>query len=555
MLAIATPAQADAERQRATRELCRRSFRRFCQEAIRNVPAELNLDGPIRWSWYLDAIAEHLEAWELGEFRRLLINVKNKSWKSGIGSVLLPPWAWLQDPRRQYFTGGHAQKLAIDHTRMSRDVIRSAWYRALIPTWAEVRAKHGEITTNPPKDHEPAFETKDDQDVKSHYVNTLGGHRYAGWPPAGTGARGNRFVIDDPVGIHESRSETATEDNTRWAIETVMSRMNNPRLDAYCLIQHRLDVDDTSGRLIDRFGLDYRELGFVVLKLPLEYDPKRVMVVSTPKGDLELPPNPLGWRDPRSEEGESLDPQRWGPQEIQGEKMSQMDTYDALSNQDPKPTGGRVLQPEWGWKERRWSTLPDLRQMTLVQSWDPNLADPNKGRNVEQRSLATGHLWGFHNGRAYLIDRMAGRWAFDVLEDQAVEMFRRWPRTRRIWIEATVSGPALASRLMVRIAQEAERLGVPMPVVDTVTATESKHLRFVSTTPYFKSGQVWFPRDEAAPWVPEVVAQHERFPSKPNDDVDCTSQVLRCEWLPKDGPEQTAEQVHAGFAAALAWKG
>lgn len=522
--------KARRDRQEATDELCRTSFRRFAIESIRYLnlgtdvqwPVVLDRSNPRRAGWYLDAITEHLEALINGDVLRLLINIKNRSLKSTLGMVDAPAWAWLNYPWMRFFTGGHHRDLAVRDCWNARQLINTTWYQRLNRGTGETpREQHFELTG--------------DQNEKSFYANTRGGRRMARQVGGGTGDGGHCFLIDDPLSIDGSYRDLITAQANEWMLNTVMSRLDDPKKARVGVIQHRLRPDDTSGVLVAE------DMGFVVLQLPLEYDPRSTMVVSTPKGDLPLPPNPLGWTDPRTELGESLAVERWGPEQIESDKRTFKSLYQALCNQRPEDRGERVLKEEWGWRQRRWTILPDLKDGVIVQTWDPNKEDPLSPGKVEERSLAVGQVWLFIGGTAYLVDRVAGRWEFAELTKMADMMAERWPQTRRWWIENTANGPALISYLKRKY-----------PGVMPVRPTRSKYHRFSGVSHHFMGGNIYLPPSALGEWVEEVVDQLERFPGSPNDDVDCVSQVLEMEWsAPAEDDGETLAQTEARLLAML----
>lgn len=79
--------------------------------------------------WYLEAFAEHLEALIAGQIRNLLANVPPRMYKSGLGSVMLPPWAWIKQSHLQFLYVSYAQTLSERDSRKGRQIIESNWYR------------------------------------------------------------------------------------------------------------------------------------------------------------------------------------------------------------------------------------------------------------------------------------------------------------------------------------------------------------------------------------------------------------------------------------------
>lgn len=500
-------------------EKARRSFPEFCQQAIKNCPAELRLGGPIEWTRYLDAIATHLEAWVYGDFRFLLVNVKNKSFKSGLGSVLLSAWSWLTWPELQWLTGSGRQQLAVDHCADSRRVLQSDWYQRTLKTLYGA----------------DAWVFRSDQNAKGFYINDKGGHRYTLWKPSGTGSQGSLITVDDPLQINEAHSEAENESANNWTLQTVMSRFNNPSEDGLCLMQHRLRRDDTSGKLREQLGDWYKGGQIVTLSLSLEYKP-----------DRRLPPTPIGWEDWRTEPGESLDPVRWGPEVIAFEKSTQTMYYEALSNQDPKATGDRLVKASWF---PRWREIPPWPQLTVVTSWDLSFddLDPTKPKkNKTKRSKCCGLVFAFSDTQVFLIDRTIGHWNFIEQKDEFRRLAHRWPQARTHYVECKANGSALITEM------RQEFRGVEAVNPD---ARGGKYLRLAAISHFIRAGNLLVPEEGIVDWSETYVTTMSDYPSVDFDEeIDCTSQALSEMWLPLDEEIANARQAAAEWRAMAKYK-
>lgn len=510
-----------AELQRAEYELARRSFTEFVKAAI----PHMNISTRITWGWYLDAICEHLEAWVEGRIKFLLINVKNKSLKSKICEVCLPPWQWAQDPSRHWFTGAGKADLAIEFSRECRELIQSEWYQGYLAYLEEV---HGL----------PRWDLVGDQNAKLFYVNSAGGSRYAAWPPTGTGRQGDFFLIDDPIGIEESYSDAANEVANRWVFQTVLSRFNDIKEARVAILQHRVRRDDTSGKFREAF----EEKGkLCTLSLPLEYDPAKDRGATT-----------IGWTDPRTEKGESLCPERWGPEEIEHEKVTQGPKYAAVCNQDPQASGIPVVRRDWF---RTWGVdgpLPPRQQMTIIQSWDLSTKGndptaPKKRGGEAKRSKVSGIVVGFttNPARMYLLDR-----EFDFMDwleqkDRLRAVRERWPDTTKTYIEDKSNGSAMVLELSAGVPGVYP--GIPGIIPVSPDKKGSKYLRLASVSGYIRAGCVWVPPKEQCPWVEDFLHFVCDFPGADFDeDPDVLSQVLSEEWQPqKIGEQEQADQERA----------
>lgn len=487
---------SSADLAEAKRERLRVDFPWFMQAAMVEAAAELQIPEPIIWTNYLDAMARHAQAWCWRELKHLLINVKNKALKSGVCSVGLPPWSWLDRPKIQWFTGGHAAVLAVDHCRSSRDLIRSPFFQDLIRK----------------KDGLPEWLLSSDQDVKSYYINTLGGHRFSAWPPRGTGARATHFLLDDVLAIEEARSETANVVANSWTFRTVKSRMNNPASDGMCIVGHRLRRDDVSFVMTDVFG-DSKDGGDVeVLSLPLEYSKAR-----------RRPPTKLGYEDPRTQEGESLDPIRWPPKVIEEEKKSQGDLYEALSNQNPQATGMSLLKMGWF---KRWTSLP--ARASVVQSWDFSFKglDPTIAKKIKKRSKVGGICGWVVPGAIYIVDHTLDFMDYIQQKDALRDMYKRNPRTVRSHIEDEANGSALLLEM-----------GLEYPGLNPVNPGKrgGKYQRLAAISHFVRSGNIFVPPDDAYPWVRPFLECLCNYPQVDyTEEVDIFSQLISEEWLPHD---------------------
>jgi hypothetical protein len=114
-------------------------------------------------SWHLEAIYEHLEAVELGQITRLIINGPPRLGKSIPVTEQFPAWKWTRRPSERIIGASYADPLATKLAVDSRNIIMSDWYQA---NWGR------------------RFQLTGDQNVKHEYANTARGYRIA----RGTGA-------------------------------------------------------------------------------------------------------------------------------------------------------------------------------------------------------------------------------------------------------------------------------------------------------------------------------------------------------------------------------
>ena len=282
-------------------EFCARKLANFVQRAWPVVePGTRYVHG-----WHIDAIAEHLEAVTSGEINRLLINVPPGTMKSLAVGVLWPAWEWgpRAQPQLRYVGAAHAQDLAVRDNMRMRRLVKSEWYQRLWPLGIAA-----------------------DQDAKLKFENTATGYRAAVAATAMTGHRGDRVLYDDPHSVEGALSDLQRTTVLRVFSETVTTRLNSPERSAIVVVMQRLHEQDLSGHILER------ELGYEHLCLPMEFEPERRCVTS------------IGFRDPRTEEGELLFPERFPAEVVTRDKraMGELGTAGQFQ-QRPTPRGGGMF--------------------------------------------------------------------------------------------------------------------------------------------------------------------------------------------------------------------
>lgn len=301
--------RAEAERQRVARDAD--EIRARCSKLsgfVKEAWHVLEPTNPLKWSWHLDAMCAHLEAISLGQMEpRLIINVPPGSSKSMIVSVLWQAWEWgpLGNASLRYLTTSFEEENVKRDTRKTRDLIRSEWFRALWPEVVLTRA--GETS------------------FASSATGTREGVPFASI----TGKRGDRFVIDDPHSLDGAESEADRTKATRRFLEGGLNRVNDQTASAIVVVMQRLHEADLSGVLLSR------QLGFVHLLIPMEFEPSRRCVT------------PIGWQDPRTYDGELMDPVRMPREAVDRLKSVSDYSWAGQYQQRPVPREGGLFRRHW----------------------------------------------------------------------------------------------------------------------------------------------------------------------------------------------------------------
>lgn len=151
----------------------------------------------------------------------------------------------------------------------------------------------------------------------------------------------NQVVVhncyDDPHKMDEVESEVIREQVLRLYDTTLKSRVTDPRISAEVLIAQRGHQNDLSAKFLDTGDV-------VHLCLPAEYDSTR-HCATVLKFDEAGEPE-VAWEDPRTEDGQLLWPERFGPKELAVFKKNSYE-WSAQWQQAPIPRGGGLFKESW----------------------------------------------------------------------------------------------------------------------------------------------------------------------------------------------------------------
>lgn len=442
------------------REKCR-SLHQFMQRSWHVVePGKPFIDG-----WHVGAICEHLEAVTVGQIRRLVINVPPRSSKSSATSVFWPGWVWTRTPSLQWLCVSHSERLATDHTRKMRYLVKSEWYQERWPL---------------------GFAT--DQMLKSFFRNDLNGHRIAaGMTGHITGLGGDILLLDDPHDRDEAFSETKRDRARLEYREKLSTRLNNPETGAIVAIGQRLHMEDLFQYLI--------EIGFTLLCIPMRYEEDHPFISTS------------GWVDPRKQDGELMCPDRFPDSYVEEMETKVLGKfgYAGQYQQRPSPRGGGMFQ-------REWFEIVDASPAVAhrVRFWD-------KAATQGAGNYTCGLLMSYANGVFYVEDvqraqvRPDGR--HQLMKQTAQVDHQRDPETRQVIEEEGGSAGKDAALFEIRLLAGF--------LVYTKKPTGSKEVRANPVASQAEAGNVKLVK---AAWNEDFLGELEHFPAgKFNDIVDACS--------------------------------
>ena len=473
-------------------ELARRDMARFARYAW-----PLLVPGtPLIAGVHIDAICAALNDVLHGSCRRLLINVPPRHGKSLLCSVMFPPFAWLTRPELRFLCASYASELSVGNSRQCRALIESPAYSRLA-----TRGIH----------------LAPDQNRKERFENDRGGALIA--TSVGgvvTGLGGDVIVVDDPHKAEEASSRRALQRAIEWFDTTLATRLNDPKTGAIIVIAQRIHEDDLSGHLIRSGEWEH-------VCLPARYEPE----------------HPHLWHgDPRTVEGQLLQPERFGEKELEEfEERLGAYAFAGQFQQRPAPSSGGVFEPSWF----RWYGPDELPYEfdEIAQSWDVAFGDG------PSNDFVAGQLWGLRGPNAYLLHQTRKKLAFMAtlaeIEAFSKRADTRFPTrtTKTIYVEKTANGHAIVDVLRDRI-----------PGVIPITPRDGKKARAIACCRWAEAGNIWLPgapndagtsfdRSRTPQWVQDFVLEVTSFPNARHDDqVDAMTQVLERMFAP--GPRLRA---------------
>ena len=460
-------------------------------------------------SWAIDALCDHLEAVTEGHIKRLLVNYPPRCGKTNVTSICWPAWTWarqkqtyLSGPATKFLCGSYSYKLSNQNSNMTRRLIMSPWYQE---RWGK------------------SFSIREDQNAKEQFDNTKGGSRIAASVRGGLlGIGGNIIDVDDPHNTEEVESEAERETVLTWWRELRSTRLNDPKQAAIVVIMQRLHAEDVSGFILDGPDAD----DWTHLMIPMSYDSRRHCVTVLKRDDDGE--SEKVWEDPRTEDGELMWPERFGPREVRALEVS-LGSYMASGRlqQMPTPSGGGIFKRDW------WQLYPPEgeaftpagkpvkplefpRMEYIVASVDTALTEK------EENDWSACTVWGswrneYDRSKLMLMDAWQDRLEFRPLVERIIETCRR-NRVDRVLIEAKANGISVAQEIGRLLRGEEFGGSMIVPKGDKVA-------RAYAVTHLFEARMIYAPDRK---WADMVMDQCAVFPKGAHDDlVDTVTQALK----------------------------
>ena len=422
-------------------------------------------------NWHIGVVAEHLEALLRSELRFLVINVPPGTMKSILTNVMLPSWGWTRWPsKRMAFVAG-SDGLESRDSLKCRNIIESPWYQQ---RWGHV------------------YQLTGDQNAKTRYQNDQTGVRMAQtYMSAVMGERYDHWFFDDPHKTEMMESPDVRQTKITKFKEEYSTRGSDIRTSTVCIIMQRVAEDDLSGYVLSEGLADAH------ICIPMRWE--------RPGKDRKVY-LPARFKDPRTREGELLDPVRFPERELkQLEKTLGSYATAGQMQQLPSPRGGGIfLRANW----RFYKVLPELDE--IIGSWDL------KFKQIVTSSYVAGQTWGRKGANKYLLPgRVREHLGFGAscLAIRAQKFL--YPLMTAILVEDKANGPAVIETLQAEIS------GI-LPV----EPRGGKEARAYAIQPQQEAGNLWLPDPSIDPQIEEFVHRCGVFPAGESDEVDAMTQAI-----------------------------
>jgi predicted phage terminase large subunit-like protein len=303
-----------------------------------------------------------------------------------------------------------------------------------------------------------------------------------------------------------------------------MSTRRNSSISARIVIQQRTHEGDVAGDIIEKGGYTH-------LNLPTEFGfagGQRCRTGWTVHATGEQ----HSWEDPRTEEGELLNPARFGPKENEQAKIDLGDyQYAAQHGQNPAPPKGSIIQAQWlrYYGGPGQPPIPDWQKSTHQVT--PMLSLDCSFKDHKDTDFVAGLGWAMFGADIYLmpicihkrmnfpdtIDAVAEFVGGRSLDPDRAPYPGIYPFIKIKLVEDKANGSAVISTLQHRIAG--------MMAYEPGNANKESRLRSASWR--FRAGNIYLPHESIAPWVKEYVYEICAFPKAKKDDyADATSQAI-----------------------------
>lgn len=433
-------------------------------------------------NFHIKYICGELDLWARSIIRNeqkqydFVVNISPGETKSLICSVMLPAWMWTLNPSLRIITASYNEKLSVDLSVKSKDIIGSPKYKELYGN---------------------KFKIRQDMDSKAFFQNDKGGYRLSTSVGAMvTGFHGHVKILDDPNNPYDSYNLDLYDKDSLWYDTVFMNRNVDDSKTLELLVQQRVGINDMTAHWLTK---NHKPIKHIVLPATIEYEIKPKELIKFYKDGV-------------------MNPSRKGFQKL-SQILDQVGdfVYDSQYGQNPnkKKTG-----------------LVDKKDFEIVDSlphdfWYEDIflvIDGNFGRkdnpDTDPMGIMVCCVYGFD---LWIIDFIRVREKYtrqkEIIKEIILKYVGNYANSNMI-IEMAAFGGAIVEDL---------RQEIPVNIIEVDKSNDSKLVRFNGVTTYIKGGRIKLVHDKVTGlnWNDKYLNVVTNFPNvKHDEEVDCTVMAI-----------------------------
>lgn len=420
-----------------------------------------------KWGWWQEEIARELQVFYddliAGKRPKLVIQAPPQHGKS-VQIVDFVSWLAGKDPDKRVIYTSFSERLGIRANLKLQRTFDSEKYQEIFPATHINKSNSVAVSGQYLRNREIL-----------EYVENTGFFRNTTVRGSITGESLDLGVIDDPIrGRQDANSKTVRDAAWDWFTDDFFTRFSEEA--GLLAILTRWHVDDPIGRLIDRYP-DVKVLSYPAIAIKDEEHRKA---------------------------GEALFPEHKSIEFLR-EREAVMDSANwmALYQQSPTVQGGELFKEEWWqWYDEAFKH-PEYDYRIIYA--DTAL------KTGEKNDYSVFQCWGYHNGHAYLLDLLRGKWeAPDLIRQARFFWEKHRDPTNRGYLQAMkIEDKASGTGLIQTLKTE----GVP---VIGIPRSKDKYTRALDVLAQIESGLVHLPKHLA--FTKELMSELAMFPNGTHDD-------------------------------------
>ena len=428
--------------------------------------------------WSIYVIAHHLvenfvDNFHHGDFnhekqyRKLIVNMPPRHYKSLICSVLFPAWIWAINPKAQIIIASYNQKLSQKHLYDCKFVIFSDIYQKYFGDDVRLDKKCNR---------------------RNEVKNEKGGYIFT--TSVGSGAMGigaDFIIVDDPHNPNDMHSQKKLQNTINSLQNNIFSRLNNQMSGSIILIMQRLHVNDLSGHLL-------KNKEWMRINLQLKNEKEQKIIVF---GEEKI-----------FRKGEILNDEIFDDRAIQSLRDEIGDiNFRAQYQQNPQNFDFGVVNEgmlNFYENDEGFGFVDD--DDLIVHSWDV-------ANSAERNNYTVGTIWKIKDEKFYLLDVQRAQVDYPNLKTLVVSQYDKYGGV--VLVEDKANGSALIQELSKTINMTLLRC----------RPRTNKYSRLMQILYFFEKKLIYLPKK--APWMAELLSELYNFPnSKYDDQVDSITQFF-----------------------------